>query len=669
MKKIALKFNIPMPIATAVVVGLAITAITFAATTIGTSIVVENDLTVGGNSLIANQGELRLNELGLNGNNYFGFKATSTMASNIVFSLPNDEGTIGQALLTNGGNNLYWGSPSQTSSGVSVADSGGYFSGIEVEAVLQEIGSRASTTINFVDDYGAVGDGVTDDSEAIQTAINTAGVGGTISFRSGASYLLDNGLIFTEDNQNLVMYGHGATLLRSATLGSVTGTLHFIGSDNWANSASKITIQNIIIDGGNVATGHAVYMVNAMRNIFRNVTIQNFNTSSKWAIYITTDSWNNYWYDVLIKFIENGIHIGEGASTQHFVNLETDEVDKQIMNISVSNNHKFTNCSFQQGNTDDDGTYSIDISGNEVLFDSCRFDGDYSGIWIDGQNDEHTFYNDATGILFLNSHFTHPSSNVPTYSVNLDHANKIRFVNSFMTPTSTQQPSVAFVQTTSNTDEVLFQNTDLNSVAQYGGVGTNIIEFNQDEWAFNSAHTFRSKRTTAYGNAFLFTSTNSGGTETNRVKMDGGVDTGTWYFLENTEVRQDSANGSHIKLAENSTSITATAGATVTWSNAIPAGAEVLGVATRVGTQLGNSSGTTGYKIGTAADPDRWGDITGVIVGTVSDMSDYTGTALTSRDIYTTATDIILTANGGDFDGTGTIKVVVFFRKLNAPTN
>lgn len=62
-----------------------------------------------------------------------------------------------------------------------------------------------------VQDYSAKADGITDDSEAIQNAINAAGVGGTIYFPEG-TYLIKNqlDLLF---NQTLL--GYGATIKRA----------------------------------------------------------------------------------------------------------------------------------------------------------------------------------------------------------------------------------------------------------------------------------------------------------------------------------------------------------------------------------------------------------------------------------------------------------------------
>jgi len=97
-------------------------------------------------------------------------------------------------------------------------------------------------------------------------------------------------------------------------------------------------------------------------------------------------------------------------------------------------------------------------------------------------------------------------------------------------------------------------------------------------------------------------------------------------------------------------------GASVTATGLIPAGAVVMGVTSKVTIGLGTGNGTTGYKIGTGADDDRWGDITGTAAGTTSDNRDWTAGTI---ECFPAATDVIVTAVGGNFDATGDIYLSV----------
>lgn len=123
-------------------------------------------------------------------------------------------------------------------------------------------------------------------------------------------------------------------------------------------------------------------------------------------------------------------------------------------------------------------------------------------------------------------------------------------------------------------------------------------------------------------------------------------------------------NDAGIKWDSVDVDLTGVTGASVTASGLIPAGAILIGVATRVTTALGTTNGTTGYQIGDGSDVDRWGNKTGTDTTTHSDNSDATGSFL---EAYNSAGDVVITANGGNFDGIGDIKVTAQFITNIAP--
>jgi hypothetical protein len=111
-----------------------------------------------------------------------------------------------------------------------------------------------------------------------------------------------------------------------------------------------------------------------------------------------------------------------------------------------------------------------------------------------------------------------------------------------------------------------------------------------------------------------------------------------------------------IAIATARATLTNVSGASVTATGLIPAGAVVMGVTSKVTTALGTTNGTTGYKIGTGADDDRWGAITGTVAGTTSDNRDWTAGTI---ECFPSTTDVIVTATGGNFDATGVIYLSV----------
>jgi parallel beta-helix repeat protein len=105
--------------------------------------------------------------------------------------------------------------------------------------------------------------------------------------------------------------------------------------------------------------------------------------------------------------------------------------------------------------------------------------------------------------------------------------------------------------------------------------------------------------------------------------------------------------------------LTATVGATLTATGLIPDGALLFGVTTRINTALGVTGAVKGYTVGTAADPDLWGSLTGTNTTKSTSSKDFTDAAAST--LYTAAGDVVITATGGTFDGTGEIEVIAHY--------
>ena len=158
-------------------------------------------------------------------------------------------------------------------------------------------------------------------------------------------------------------------------------------------------------------------------------------------------------------------------------------------------------------------------------------------------------------------------------------------------------------------------------------------------------------------------------TDTGNIFLGSAADTllhkdtaGVWAMRNGTSKEElrvydthTSASDYHrLAMATVRISQTATAGATITLTGLIPDGAVVMGVTTKVTTAL--TGGVTGYQIGTGADPDRWGVAATATLGTTTDNRDWTAGTI---ECFTAATDVILTANGASFSGTGVIYVSI----------
>lgn len=94
-------------------------------------------------------------------------------------------------------------------------------------------------------------------------------------------------------------------------------------------------------------------------------------------------------------------------------------------------------------------------------------------------------------------------------------------------------------------------------------------------------------------------------------------------------------------------------GATMSYA-VIPAGVLVLAVLVRVIVAV---TGPTDFDVGDGTDADKWGAAIPIALSTVTDATDYT---VATPTYYTAATNVVLTANGGNF-ATGTVEVVAMY--------
>jgi chitodextrinase/regulation of enolase protein 1 (concanavalin A-like superfamily) len=141
------------------------------------------------------------------------------------------------------------------------------------------IGLVTANTIRAasVKDYGATGNGTTDDTAPIQTAINTCPSGGSILFPAG-SYKL-SGTLYLQSNCSYI--GQGAPVLLGYQ-GTGAGGYQIFELDGSNGSANNVTIGGLIFDGGGTYInetsanfGQTINKITISNNIFRNIINSN----------------------------------------------------------------------------------------------------------------------------------------------------------------------------------------------------------------------------------------------------------------------------------------------------------------------------------------------------------------------------------------------------------
>lgn len=97
-------------------------------------------------------------------------------------------------------------------------------------------------------DFGATGNGTTDDTAAIQAAVNSAPLFGIVSFRPGATYHVSSGVIL---NRPVVLEGNGATFIKRSTSSNrlMFTNSSVSGATGYGAGGSDVTIRNMTIRG------------------------------------------------------------------------------------------------------------------------------------------------------------------------------------------------------------------------------------------------------------------------------------------------------------------------------------------------------------------------------------------------------------------------------------
>lgn len=224
------------------------------------------------------------------GTNAYKFKLTTSTEVELwtVDNITSYNYDVFQTLAASGGSNL-----------VGFLQSGTSAVARTVQAKLRDFVS--------VKDFGAVGDGIVDDSAYIQSAIN-ATPAGSILYMPPGTYLINTGLTI----------GRAITLQGAGCGGTGGSRLKYTGSGNalsftGGGSSTGARFLNFVIEGTNAAN-NGLYIYNAFNNItVQNVYITDFDKASANAVYIE-DAWDVSFIGCYFRSSYNGVKCGIGAT-------------------------------------------------------------------------------------------------------------------------------------------------------------------------------------------------------------------------------------------------------------------------------------------------------------------------------------------------------------------
>ncbi len=228
----------------------------------------------------------------------------------------------------------------------SAAQAGG---NISSATVIATGATTARTLANYmadvlnIKDFGAVGDGTTDDSTAIQAAIDATSPGGNLFIPVG-TYKIATGLTC---NKPIRLYGSGLYGAGGARL-KYTGA----GTALTFNTAGAgLICENFTIDGvSSTGTANGILIDNIFNSIrFTSVYVESFAAGTAVTI---DDGFDMAFYSCNFRYSSIGVKLKKGVTT------------------GVINNVKFYGCGLANN-----ATGAIIEAGANNVFDGCDFSG------------------------------------------------------------------------------------------------------------------------------------------------------------------------------------------------------------------------------------------------------------------------------------------------------
>lgn len=172
-------------------------------------------------------------------------------------------------------------------------------------AVARTIRDRLLEVIS-VKDFGATGDGVTDDAAAIQLAA-TAAAGKVLLFPPG-TYVCDDGFAMAGDNSHIV--GYGATITYNATTTTAHHCIRLSGDDCSISGIAIVSPSGLVRD--DTGFGISVGIVGTLTN---NVTIRDcvLDSIGSAGVWVSKVQGFKAFGNTVRNCLADGIHLSDGS--------------------------------------------------------------------------------------------------------------------------------------------------------------------------------------------------------------------------------------------------------------------------------------------------------------------------------------------------------------------
>lgn len=313
--------------------------------------------------------------------------------------------------------------------------------------------SAGSIIFDNVKNYGAVGDGVSDDTVPIQNAINSCATSKKICFIPPGTYVHSD--LTVPGGVVINGVGYGSIL-------SYSGSGSAISSQTPGTRIYSLKIENLRINASSGSVGLSLDSVST--SIFNNLTISGFTTGVD--IYSPTSGYSVYnrFYNVLCNACGTGFYLrGTSSNANVFISSRANVSTSYGFLISDSNDNTLENCQIESTTG-----YGVSITASSVgLSDAnritnCRFEGTMTKAVIIGANVRGTFISNLTAPGMNTADVLSDSgtyTSVFGVSPNNNTTKAIRVSNDIVTNTNTFFGGLLANTTTSNNASVAVPTT------------------------------------------------------------------------------------------------------------------------------------------------------------------------------------------------------------------